>query len=328
MDEAKVPEAVRVDAAKVVASKGLKKLPDGGAKLGKKADPMKVQTALHYLEVSLAIHEDATVRQSLARCQKLLGTNGAAKTKLRLDDIPEAVRIDIRSALVSRGMSKLPTDWVSEKHGVPPEKLQVAVHYLELANAIEPGLTVLNWRAQCLKLMGRWDDAIAAFRELMAVATGDMKATYAPLAERGIRECEKGRRAKTTAHAKPAKPTTSKKAAPAADAATVELATSFADALVAADFGKARVLLSRSLKKAKSEQSLARSVKSLLPSAKSKLEDAEVVETLTDWPDKQQGDVGWVYVALNGDGFSEGVSVTVSREGSRLAIRDVEWGRP
>jgi hypothetical protein len=317
----KIPEAIRIDAAKVLASKGGKRLPEGSAKGGTKAERKRIEQALHYLNVSLAIHEDAAVRKDLTRCRKLLGLKEPAKGEADLADIPDGTRYQIGSAVTMRGMSKLPMDWVDEKYGVPPEKLQIAVYYLDIANTIERDLTTMNWRAQCLKLMRRWDDAIAAFRELMGFATGEYEAIYHPLAKRCIRFCEEGR-------AKDPTPTKSENTAPVADPEYVQLATSFADALVAGNFKKARALLSHSLKRSTSEKALAKSLEDLLPSAQSTIDDSNVVDTMDDWPDKKPGDVGWAYVALNGDGFSEGVSVTVSKEGTGLAIRDVEWGRP
>jgi hypothetical protein len=45
-------------------------------------------------------------------------------------------------------------------------------------------------------------------------------------------------------------------------------------------------------------------------------------------PDKQPGDLGWAYVAIEGDGYSEAVIVTVALVDGAPLIRDVEWGRP
>jgi hypothetical protein len=317
----KIPEAIRIDAAKVLASKGKKRLPEGSAMDGTKAERKRIEEAFHYLNVSLSIYEDTAARKDLARCGRLLGLKEPAKGEVRLAGIPDGTLYKIGSAVTMRGMSKLPMDWVEEKYGVPPEKLQIAVYYLDIANAINRDLTTMNWRAQCLRLMRRWDEAIAAFRELMDFATGEDKAIYHPLAKECIRLCEKGR-AKNPAPAKP------KKTASVADPEHVRIATSFADALVAGDFKKAHGLLSPSLKKSTSELALARCFKGLLPSAKSTIDDANVVDAMDDWPNRKPGDVGWAYVALTGDGFSEGVSVTVSKEGKGFAIRELEWGRP
>jgi hypothetical protein len=54
----------------------------------------------------------------------------------------------------------------------------------------------------------------------------------------------------------------------------------------------------------------------------------EVGHAMETWPDKQPADVGWVYVGIGGDVYSEAVTVIVTREDGRLKIRAVEWGRP
>jgi hypothetical protein len=54
----------------------------------------------------------------------------------------------------------------------------------------------------------------------------------------------------------------------------------------------------------------------------------QVMTTMDEWPDKQPGDVRWVYVAIANDTFSEGATVVVAEEGGALVIRAVEWGRP
>jgi hypothetical protein len=53
--------------------------------------------------------------------------------------------------------------------------------------------------------------------------------------------------------------------------------------------------------------------------------EAEIITTLTEWPDRQPGDAGWAYAAITGLGFSEAVAEVVTREG---LIRQLEWGRP
>jgi len=47
-----------------------------------------------------------------------------------------------------------------------------------------------------------------------------------------------------------------------------------------------------------------------------------------EWPGKEMLDVGWVYVAIDGDGYTEAVTVTITREEDKLVIRNIEWGRP
>ena len=45
-------------------------------------------------------------------------------------------------------------------------------------------------------------------------------------------------------------------------------------------------------------------------------------------PDSRPEDIGWAYVAIVGDDFSEAVTVVVSREDGRPVVREIEWGRP
>mmetsp|Transcript_2712 Transcript_2712/g.4207 ORF Transcript_2712/g.4207 Transcript_2712/m.4207 type:complete len:123 (-) Transcript_2712:173-541(-) len=47
------------------------------------------------------------------------------------------------------------------------------------------------------------------------------------------------------------------------------------------------------------------------------------------YPKRQSGDIGWVYVSIMGDGFSEAVAVIVCNDGGgEMKIRHIEWGRP
>lgn len=49
---------------------------------------------------------------------------------------------------------------------------------------------------------------------------------------------------------------------------------------------------------------------------------------LEDWPDKAADELAVVYVPLEGDVFSEAITVTVARSDDGLLISNVEWGRP
>jgi hypothetical protein len=50
--------------------------------------------------------------------------------------------------------------------------------------------------------------------------------------------------------------------------------------------------------------------------------------TLKNWPGKQLGYLADVYVALNGESFSEAVSLTLAEYGQEILIRHLAWGRP
>jgi hypothetical protein len=49
---------------------------------------------------------------------------------------------------------------------------------------------------------------------------------------------------------------------------------------------------------------------------------------MDDWPGKCADDVGWAYVGIEGDGFTEAISVIIVTINGKLLIREVEWGRP
>ncbi|NGP88037.1 hypothetical protein [Fodinibius halophilus] len=51
-------------------------------------------------------------------------------------------------------------------------------------------------------------------------------------------------------------------------------------------------------------------------------------EYMASWPNKQPEDLGWVYVAISGDLYSEAITVTICNENDQLKIREVEFGRP
>ena len=90
----------------------------------------------------------------------------------------------------------------------------------------------------------------------------------------------------------------------------------------------ARALLSLDLQSSRSARDLEEEVTSLIEYAEDVLSQAEVITDMEDWPGKEEDDIGWAYVALAGETFSEAATVIVKREGVGLVIRSLEWGRP
>jgi outer membrane protein assembly factor BamD (BamD/ComL family) len=108
-----------------------------------------------------------------------------------------------------------------------------------------------------------------------------------------------------------------------------EVANQFATTLIQGNFTQAQTLLAESLKAETPPAKLQESYEAMLAYTNgAKAETTEVVNTMTDWPNKQTGDIGWAYVAISGQTFSEGVTVTVCEEGGKPCIREVVWGRP
>ena len=54
----------------------------------------------------------------------------------------------------------------------------------------------------------------------------------------------------------------------------------------------------------------------------------EAMVILEEWPGKSEQDRAMVYVPLEGDEFSEAITVTVAEGTDELCISSIEWGRP
>lgn len=108
-------------------------------------------------------------------------------------------------------------------------------------------------------------------------------------------------------------------------------ALAFAEALVRGDAAAASAWLCPRLAARVSAADLARAYARMLADDDGPMGAPErvfVVNTLTEWPAKQAGDLGWAYVAIEGDAYSEAVAVVVAHVGGAPRIREIEWGRP
>ena len=102
----------------------------------------------------------------------------------------------------------------------------------------------------------------------------------------------------------------------------------FAQALAAGEFPRAHGLLSAKLRTQIAARELEAKFKEMIAYGDGPVTLVQVTNVLDNWPAKLPGDLGWAYVALAGDSYSEAVTVVVTREGDRLVVRDIEWGRP
>ena len=102
----------------------------------------------------------------------------------------------------------------------------------------------------------------------------------------------------------------------------------FANALVAGEYNFAHNMLCASLRAELSPAELKEKFESMIAYGRSAPNSVEVLEAFNDWPDKEALDIGWAYVAINGDGFCEAVTVIVTQEETKPVIRDIDWGRP
>jgi hypothetical protein len=109
-----------------------------------------------------------------------------------------------------------------------------------------------------------------------------------------------------------------------------KVANSFGDFIVRGEYSLAFGLFSKEMQAVTSPAAIKAAVATMTAYASGPLQGAEVIEefTLEDWPDKQPDDLAVVYVALNGESFSEAVTLTLAQYDEEILIRHLEWGRP
>jgi hypothetical protein len=114
------------------------------------------------------------------------------------------------------------------------------------------------------------------------------------------------------------------------EAPYAQLAVRFANALVAGDVGQAHTLLSAELRPDLTPDRLREACERMIEYGDGPPTDVELIITLEQWqlPEQRPTDLGWAYVAIAGDGYSEAVNVIVEATAGQPAIRYLEWGRP
>ncbi|MET0555024.1 MAG: hypothetical protein ABW221_18420 [Vicinamibacteria bacterium] len=116
--------------------------------------------------------------------------------------------------------------------------------------------------------------------------------------------------------------------APPPVTASTDLALAFARAVAQGDAASAHGLLSKSLQSSQTPETLSADYRAMTAYGSGAATRFAVQTTLETWAAQAPGDVQWVYVSIENDTFSEAVAVVVAREGPRLAVRSIEWGRP
>lgn len=108
------------------------------------------------------------------------------------------------------------------------------------------------------------------------------------------------------------------------------LALTFAQLSMLGNFEAARALLSAELQMRLQPSDLERAYHTMLAYTDSPPTAVELmnVDAMNGWKVRETTDLGFVYVAICGLGYSEAVSVVVAEEAGRTVIRSLEWGRP
>ena len=108
------------------------------------------------------------------------------------------------------------------------------------------------------------------------------------------------------------------------------VAGEFGKFIAEGDYFAAYNLLTEEAQAVRSPDEFKGAVAEMTTYAPGPIREVEVMEDyiLEEWPDKKEHDLAVIYVALAGDGFNEGVTLTLTQERRHVRIRDVEWGRP
>lgn len=109
-----------------------------------------------------------------------------------------------------------------------------------------------------------------------------------------------------------------------------QLAYKFAAALVKGDYQAAHGLLTPAAATEWPPEKLQSTYEQMVSYFINPPHAAVPINDMADWqlPERQGDDVTWVYTAIVGEGDSEAVTLIISKEADRLAIRSIEWGRP
>ena len=115
-----------------------------------------------------------------------------------------------------------------------------------------------------------------------------------------------------------------------------DIALAFARALVAKEYHRANAMISSAAKPSYPPQVLQKNLEEMVqysgdesvwPTGLQVVTGADISD-MDKWLRKTPQDFGWAYVSVDGDGYCEAVTVMVSDDGGKLAIREIEWGRP
>ena len=108
----------------------------------------------------------------------------------------------------------------------------------------------------------------------------------------------------------------------------VKIAAAFARAIVAGDEITAHEMLSNELGAEVAPTDLSSQFEPLAEDMGGVTGIGQPMVILEEWPEKAADDRAMVYVPLEGDVFSEAITVTVSEIENALRISSIEWGRP
>lgn len=108
----------------------------------------------------------------------------------------------------------------------------------------------------------------------------------------------------------------------------MEIAARFVHALASGDAGAAHEILSQGFGAKITAAELSSHFEALADDMGGVTGVGQPMVILEEWPDMTAHDRAMVYVPLEGDEFSEAITVAVSQLEDSLCISAIEWGRP
>ena len=109
---------------------------------------------------------------------------------------------------------------------------------------------------------------------------------------------------------------------------STEQATAFVEAIVDGNAGLAHSMLSAELHAITSAADITDEYDAMVGDMGGVNNIGDATGILNDWPDKAKNEVAIVYVPLQGDTYSEAITVTLEQSEGKLAVSHIEWGRP
>jgi len=107
-----------------------------------------------------------------------------------------------------------------------------------------------------------------------------------------------------------------------------QVALEFTKALAERQYSKAYEMTSQEFRSHSTVDKLKIDFETIIPPDFGPIDPIEVAQTMSNWPGRQSSDVGWAYVSIGGEVYSEALVVIVTLENGKEKIREIEYGRP
>jgi hypothetical protein len=106
----------------------------------------------------------------------------------------------------------------------------------------------------------------------------------------------------------------------------IEVAERFGALLASGNYGEAHGCLTQAAGRENPPEVLKRDFEAMISYWWTGILNVKSALILEDWPDKQEGDLGMVYISFIGDGKRESVTVVLVEEDDAVRIRSLHWG--